>query len=149
VRLIGAPIQAGGGGLEIQLAKDLPPVQGYPARLEDLWLNLLLLARDAIADGLPHKIYVRSRARGKQAVIVEVEDDGREVPAHELESLFEPHFAGPVAGRGNGMEYSICREIVRQHGGQIRAMSSADFGTIVAVELPTEVDNGSGEHSSH
>jgi len=149
VRMVGAPIQAGGGGLEIHLAEDLPSVQGYPVRLEDLWVNLLLLARDAIADGSPHRIFVRSGARADKAVIVEVGDDGREIPAHELETLFEPHFAGAVAGRGNGMEFSICREIVRQHGGQIRATSSADFGTIVAVELPTEVGNGSGEHPGH
>jgi two-component system NtrC family sensor kinase len=149
VRMVGAPIQAGGGGLEIHLAEDFPPVQGYPVRLEDLWVNLLLLARDAVADGLPHKISVRSSARENRAVIVEVEDDGREIPALELESLFEPHFTGAVAGRGNGMEYSICREIVRQHGGQIRATRSPDFGTIVSVELPTEVGHGSGEHSGH
>jgi PAS domain S-box-containing protein len=148
IRMVGAPIQAGGGGLQIQLAEDLPSVQGYPVRLEDLWVNLLLLARDAIADGFPHKILIRSSAR-KQAVMVEVGDDGREIPSSELESLFEPHFAGAVAGRGNGMEYSICREIVRQHGGQIRVSSSPDFGTIIAVELPTEVGNGSGEHSGH
>jgi PAS domain S-box-containing protein len=149
VRMVGAPIQAGGGGLEIQLAENLPAVPGYAARLEDLWVNLLLLARDAVADGTPHRIFVRSNARGGEAVIVEVEDDGRVIPAHELETLFEPHFTGAVAGRGNGMEFSICREIVRQHGGQIRASSSADFGTIVTVEFPTEVCNGSGEHTCH
>ncbi len=149
VRMVGAPIQAGGGGLEIQLAENLPSVQGYPARLEDLWVNLLLLARDAIADGTPHRILVHSSGRAGEAVIVEVGDDGRGIPALELETLFEPHFAGAVAGRGNGMEFSICREIVRQHGGQIRATSSADFGTIVLVELPTEVENGSREHPGH
>jgi PAS domain S-box-containing protein len=149
VRMVGAPIQAGGGGLEIRLAEDLPPIPGYPGRLEDLWVNLLLVARDAIANGRPHKICVRSFARENRAVVVEVEDDGREIPASEIDSLFEPHFTGAVAGRGNGMEYSICREIVRQHGGQIRATSSADCGTIVAVELPTEVGHGSGEHSGH
>ena len=149
VRMVGAPIQAGGGGLEIEPAEHLPPVPGYPARLEDLWVNLLLLARDAIADGRPHKIFIRSRPGPAGSVTVEVGDDGPVIPPRELETLFEPHFAGAVAGRGNGMEYSICREIVRQHGGQIRATSTPDFGTIVTVELPTEVGNGSGEHSGH
>ena len=149
VRMVGAPIQAGGGGLETEFAEDLPDVKGYPVRLEDLWVNLLLLARDAVSDGKPHRIFVRSSSGGSNAVRVEVGDDGRAIPAHELESLFEPHFAGAVAGRGNGMEYSICREIVRQHSGQIRATSSPDFGTIVEVVLPTEVGNGSGEHTGH
>jgi signal transduction histidine kinase len=78
-----------------------------------------------------------------------VGDDGTAIPPSELESLFEPHFTGAVAGRGNGMEYCICREIIRQHGGQIRANSAADFGTIIEVSLPVEVENGTGEHSSH
>jgi PAS domain S-box-containing protein len=149
VRMVGAPIQAGGGGLEIDLADSLPAAQGYPVRLADLWVNLLLLARDAAADGRPHKIAIRSREQKGGGILVEVADDGREIPAAELDSLFEPHFAGAVAGRGNGMEYSICREIVRQHGGQIRAVSAPDFGTIVSVELPTEADHGPGEHPGH
>jgi PAS domain S-box-containing protein len=149
VRMVGAPIQAGGGGLDIQLEENLPPVQGYPTRMEDVWVNLLLLARDATSDDRTHKIFVRSKAQGREAVVVEVGDDGTAIPPSELESLFEPHFTGAVAGRGNGMEYCICREIVRQHGGQIRATSTADFGTIIEVLLPVEVKNGSGEHSGH
>jgi PAS domain S-box-containing protein len=149
VRMVGAPIQAAGGGLEVQLEKNLPPVQGYPTRMEDVWVNLLLLARDATSDGRTHKIFVRSKAQGKDGVAVEVGDDGAAIPAAELESLFEQHFTGAVAGRGNGMEYCICREIVRQHGGQIRAASTADFGTIIEVVLPAEVENGTGEHFSH
>jgi PAS domain S-box-containing protein len=149
VRMVGAPIQAAGGGLEIQLEDKVPSVQGYPTRLEDVWVNLLLLARDATSDGSPHKIFVRSKAFGKDAVVVEVGDDGTMIPSSELESLFEPHFTGAVAGRGNGMEYCICREIVRQHGGQIRATSAADFGTIIEVTLPAEVENGTGEHPGH
>jgi PAS domain S-box-containing protein len=149
VRMVGAPIQAAGGGLEVQLEENLPPVQGYPTRMEDVWVNLLLLARDATSDGRTHKIFVRSKAQGKDGVAVEVGDDGAAIPAAELESLFEPHFTGAVAGRGNGMEYCICREIVRQHGGQIRAASTADFGTIIEVVLPAEVENGTGEHFSH
>jgi C4-dicarboxylate-specific signal transduction histidine kinase len=135
--------------LEIQLEDNLPPVQGYPTRLEDVWVSLLLLARDATSDDRTHKIFVRSKAQGKDAVAVEVGDDGTPIPPSELESLFEPHFTGAVAGRGNGMEYCICREIVRQHGGQIRAISTTDFGTIIEVVLPAEVDHGTGEHSSH
>jgi signal transduction histidine kinase len=78
---------------------------------------------------------------------MEVADDGGVIPLQEIRSLFEPHFAGAVAGRGNGMEYSICREIVRQHGGQIRAASRSNFGTIIRVTIPAEVVNGTGEHS--
>jgi PAS domain S-box-containing protein len=147
VRMVGAPIQSAGGGLEMELAEGLPPVRGYPMRLEDVWVNLLLLARDAEMDGKPHRILIRSKVYGTQAVVVEVGDDGTPIPPEVQDSLFEPHFTGAVAGRGNGMEYSICREIVRQHGGQIRATSTPDFGTIIEVTLPAEDGHGTGEYS--
>jgi PAS domain S-box-containing protein len=147
VRMVGAPIQSAGGGLEMELAEGLPPVRGYPMRLEDVWVNLLLLARDGVMDGKPHRILIRSKMCGTKTVMVEVGDDGMPIPPEMLESLFEPHFTGAVAGRGNGMEYGICREIVRQHGGQIRATGTPDFGTIIEVTLPAEDGNGTGEYS--
>jgi PAS domain S-box-containing protein len=147
LRMVGAPIQTTGISLDVRLADGLPAVRGYAGRLENLWVNLLLLARDAASDGESHRICVRSYALRAGAVAVMVADDGSRIPPEEMRSLFEPHFAGAVAGRGNGMEYSICREIVRQHGGQIRAVSRSKFGTIIRVALPAEVGNGTGEHS--
>lgn len=146
LRMVGAPIQTAGTGLDVQLAEGLPAVKGFAGRLENLWVNLLLLARDATSDGGMHCIGVRSYLLRAGLVAVEVADDGAVIPPHELQTLFEPHFAGAVAGRGNGMEYSICREIVRQHGGQICGISKPDFGTIICVTIPAEVANGTGEH---
>jgi PAS domain S-box-containing protein len=144
VRLIGTPIQSAGVRLDVLLAEDLPPVRGFAGQLEDLWLSLLLLARDGAADGKPHYITIRSFLHGENQVAVEISDDGRAIPPEELQTLFEPHFTGPVAGRGSGMEFSICREIARQHGGEIHASSSPDFGTIIRVTIPSEVPHGTG-----
>jgi signal transduction histidine kinase len=80
-------------------------------------------------------------------VAVEVTDNGATRPAADLPGLFEPHFEGPVAGRGNGMEYSICRDIALRHKGTIRAISKSDFGTIIRVTFPTEDKHGAGQHS--
>jgi PAS domain S-box-containing protein len=149
LRLVGTPIQSAGIRLDILLAEHLPPVRGFAGQLEDLWLNLLLLARDGASDGKPHYITVRSFTSGENQVAVEVSDDGSLVPPEEMDTLFEPHFTGPVAGRGSGMEFSICREIARQHGGEIRASSSPDFGTIIRVTIPSEVPHGTGGYSGH
>jgi PAS domain S-box-containing protein len=142
LRLVGAPIQAAGICMDILLADNLPPVRGYAGQLEDLWVNLLLQARDGASGDKSHFITVRSFACGGDSIAVEVSDDGTLIPPEDLETVFEPHFTGSVAGRGNGMDFSICREIARQHGGEIHASSSPDFGTIFRVSIPAEVTHG-------
>lgn len=140
--LVHASVESIGGRLEAELGEGLPQVRGNAQQLENLWVNLLLLARDAIAVQLTndHKPAIRviTRAETPAEVRVEVWDNGRPIPADQLATIFEPNFVGPTSGRGTGMELSICREIVRQHGGQITAKSTADHDTIIFVTLPAE-----------
>jgi two-component system cell cycle sensor histidine kinase/response regulator CckA len=141
--LVHASIESLGGQLEAQLSENLPRVRGNAQQLESLWVNLLLLARDAVAvqstNDHPPTIRVISRAETPAEVKVEIRDNGRPIPVEQLATVFEPNFVGPTSGRGTGMELSICREIVRQHGGQIAAECAADHDTIILVSLPAEV----------
>ncbi|MBL8095473.1 MAG: PAS domain-containing protein, partial [Anaerolineales bacterium] len=137
IHLIGGHIESlGGVALSTELAL-VPPVRGSQRQLEDLWVNLLLMARDATADGRPHQIYVRSRLTGAE-VQVEVNDNGALIPPSKLGSIFEPDFEGFDNGRGSGLELSLCREIVRQHRGRISVNSEAENGTTFTILLPTE-----------
>ncbi len=140
IHLIGGHIESlGGVSLSTEL-DSLPSVRGSSRQLEDLWVNLLLMARDATADGRPHQIQVRSRLSGAQ-VQVEVNDDGALIPSSKLGSIFEPDFEGFENGRGSGLELSLCREIVRQHRGRISVDSDASGGTTFTILLPTEGTN--------
>jgi two-component system cell cycle sensor histidine kinase/response regulator CckA len=139
ISLVNAHIDATGCRLEVDLAEDLPPVRGNPRQLESLWVNLLLLARDASANEHDQTIWVSSAPGSSETVIIEVRDNGQPIPKEQLGTIFEPNFVGPSSGRGTGMELSICREIVRQHGGQITADSGRDRDTIFRVALPVEV----------
>jgi two-component system NtrC family sensor kinase len=139
VNLVGAHIEATGVRLVCNLAQNLPPVRGNAHQMVDLWVNMLLLARDATDDGLGHTIQVRSDSDSSGSIVVEVIDDGSPIPAEQLDAIFEPNFIGPSCQRGTGMELSICREIVRQHGGQITAESTAGRDTIFRVVLPSLV----------
>jgi PAS domain S-box-containing protein len=136
--LVGAQIQTTGINLNAQLSEGLPAVRGNARQLVDVWVNLLLLARDAAAGGQEHHIQIRSRMDGQGWVQVEVQDDGTPIPAHQLDAIFEPNFIGPSSGRGTGLELSICREIVRQHAGDIVAESTLENETIFRVSLPVE-----------
>jgi PAS domain S-box-containing protein len=137
--LVGSYIRSASVDLKTELAEGLPPVRGNNRQLEDLWVNLLLVARDATTAGGPHTIHVISAWDGAHSAVVEVRDDGEPIPPDQLESIFEPNFIGPTYGRGSGMELSICREIVRQHGGEISARSSREHGTVFRVVLPVGV----------
>lgn len=139
ISLVSAHIEAIGSRLEVLLNEGIPPVHGNPRQLENLWVNLLLLARDASTDGRGSTIRVTSQAEPSGEVIVKVSDDGRPIPTNQLATIFEPNFVGATSGRGSGMELSICREIVRQHGGVITADSAPDSDTIFRVTLPAEV----------
>ncbi len=136
--LVGGQFQAGTTQLEINLQPSLPNLRGNARQMVDLWVNLLMLARDATNDGLVHRISVRSEQAPAGNIQVEICDDGKPIPADELATLFEPNFLRSPGGRGNGIELNICQEIVRQHGGEICAHSSAERGTMIRVSFPWE-----------
>ena len=140
--LIGEHIQSIGIGLDSDLAENLPSVYGNARQLVDLWVNLLLLARDACADGSQHKILIHTYNENHGKIEVKIRDDGNIIPEQEMSTLFEPSFIKPVEGRGTGIELSICQEIVRQHSGSIEATSNREEGTIIRVAFPGEATNG-------
>lgn len=129
--------------------ENLPAILGNQRQLESLWVNLLLLARDATENGFGHLIRIASRLEGTDTAVIEVSDDGRLIPTDQLATIFEPNFVGPKSGRGTGIEFSICREIVRQHGGQIVAevtypqasAGSSSHRTTLHVSLPGTIDD--------
>lgn len=136
--LVGAAISSAGVSLDVDLSQPSPDIIGNARQLEDLWVNLLLLARDATADGEKHTISIHTWSGKAGMVMVEIHDDGKTIPPHQVEKIFEPNFVGPVGGRGTGMELSICQEIVRQHRGHIEAHSESGKGTTFRVQFPVE-----------
>ena len=130
--------------IELSLAPGLPRVYGNARQLEDLWVNLLLMARDRITrqaaeDGQPHHIRLASSLTPESQVCVRVNDDGELIEPTRLITIFEPDFVAALGGRGTGLELSICREIVRQHRGQVSAESAPGAGNIFTIFLPPEI----------
>ena len=149
VSLISSSIENAGIQLQVELDENLPAILGNQRQLESLWVNLMLLARDATENGFGQLIQITSRVEGADTAIIEVADDGRLIPVDQLATIFEPNFVGPKSGRGTGIEFSICREIVRQHGGQIVAEvtypqgsgGSSSHRTTLRVSLPGSMDD--------
>ncbi len=112
------------------------PVRARRSRLLQVFVNLLLNALQALDPARRGRITTRLREDAEQKlVIVEIEDDGRGIPAHALDHIFEPFFTTKET-RGTGLGLSTCRRIVLDLGGRISVDSAFGRGTTFRIELP-------------
>jgi signal transduction histidine kinase len=112
----------------------LPPVHANAAELEQVFLNLLLNALDAMPAGGELLVSAVMEPRAGE-VAVHVADTGAGIPPALLPRVFEP-FLTTKGGKGTGLGLSICQGLVRSHGGEIQIDSAPGRGTRVTVRLP-------------
>jgi hypothetical protein len=122
---------------KIQVRKELstatPIVQGIEYKLQQVFLNLFLNARDAMPRG--GWLSVISRRENGSAVI-EVSDTGLGIPAEHLSRIYDPFFTTKAIGKGTGLGLSITYGIVQEHGGTMTCESAEGQGTRFALALP-------------
>jgi PAS domain S-box-containing protein len=137
--------------LQADLAPDLPPVPGVAHLLEQMVINLLTNARDAIiasgasrASGAPGLITVQTRHDPHDGhVHLSVTDTGVGIPAENYDDIFRPFFTTKPDAEGTGLGLSISYRIVQQHDGHIRFTSQPGTGTTFTVLLPASPLEGS------
>jgi hypothetical protein len=127
--------QVKGRGIRLttELDPGLPPVRGHKGKMQQVLLNLLLNARDAVGDG--GRITVRTTPAGDR-VALEVTDDGAGIAEEDLHRIFDPFFTTKGRGRGTGLGLSITYGIVQEHDGEIAVESSPGEFTRFRVEIP-------------
>jgi two-component system, cell cycle sensor histidine kinase and response regulator CckA len=141
-RLIGEDIE-----LVLQLAEDLPTVHVDPSQIEQVVLNLVVNARDAMPQGGVVRITTSSLVgaaemggvcaeRSTGRVRMTVQDSGVGMSAAVQGHLFEPFFTTKPPGKGTGLGLATCYGIITQHGGTIAVSSSLGQGTHIQVDLP-------------
>lgn len=124
--------------LEADLASGLPAIEGSMEYLQDVWINLLLNARDALRDQDQGTIQVRSEYDpAGQVIHVSVADNGPGVPPEHMDKIFEPFFT--TKDRGTGLGLSVCRDNVKMHGGEIELHSTPGVGARFRVTLPMRI----------
>ena len=111
----------------------LPPVECDPAQLNQVFMNLLANACDAIAG--KGNVWIATRA-GEHDVSVSVRDDGVGMTAEVLGRVFDPFFTTKDVGKGTGLGLAISHGVVAAHGGRIEAESAPGAGACFRVVLP-------------
>ncbi len=112
---------------------DIPKIQGYPGKLNQVFMNLLSNAFQAIKDR--GDVWLRTRT-GSGTVEVEVTDNGSGIPQENIKRIFEPFYTTKPVGQGTGLGLSISYGIVEQHGGKIQVVSAPQKGSTFTVILP-------------
>lgn len=122
--------------VETQLGSDLPPIIGDPIQLQQVLLNLITNAIDAMRsmESRPSLLRIRSENYLDKNVLVLVQDNGIGISAEQVDLIFKPLFTTKSHGMGIGL--SICRSIITAHHGRIWASRDGDSGTVFQFVLP-------------
>jgi PAS domain S-box-containing protein len=119
---------------------DLPKIWGDPNQLEQVFLNLISNARDAMEKVVGRRVLtIRAsliRHEGWDEIEVQVKDTGAGIPEEHLDKIFEPFFTTKEVGEGTGLGLSICYGILEAHGGKIEVESKVGEGTTFRLTLP-------------
>jgi C4-dicarboxylate-specific signal transduction histidine kinase len=123
--------------VQTELAQNLPTVTGDPVQLQQVLVNLVVNACDAMtASKAPERrLLIRTEvANGGSAVTASISDRGGSIPEKQLEQLFEPFFTTKPKGLGLGL--SVCRTIISAHRGKLWATNNPDRGATFYFSLP-------------
>jgi len=136
IALVGSDVMRSKIELQVELQADRPTVSGERIQLQQVILNLILNAKDAMsgAQTNPRELQIRSGKDSAGAVVVAVRDTGHGLNPDHVERIFEPFFTTKPEGMGLGL--SISRTIIETHGGTLWATQNEDKGATVQFTLP-------------
>ncbi len=131
--LVAPPLKASHIQVVKQLGEPLPAVRGSANKLQQVFLNLFLNARDAMPSG--GMLEVRTAAHNG-SVEIEVADTGGGIAREHIHRIFDPFFTTKASGRGTGLGLSVSYGIIKEHAGKIDVRSTPGKGTSFHVEFP-------------
>lgn len=122
-------------GIEVKLDLDqgLPTTLGNGGRLQQVFMNLFLNARDAMPKG--GKIEILSALRDSH-LIIEIRDSGAGISEDTIKQIYDPFFTTKAIGKGNGLGLSVSYGIIQEHSGRIMVESREGYGSTFTIQLP-------------
>jgi two-component system NtrC family sensor kinase len=131
--LVRHPLNSSQVQVDLMLDSSLPPIFGNANRLQQVFLNLFLNARDAMPSG--GRLTVVS-ARSNSHVEIHVSDTGHGIRPEHVNRVFDPFFTTKIPGQGTGLGLAVSYGIVREHGGKVELESHPGRGTSFRLEFP-------------
>ena len=135
LQLLEPQFRQSGVELAREYTEDLPHVYGNAGKLQQVFTNLLLNARDAIPDG--GRVRLRTLSDDRDLVTVEVVDTGIGIAPENVARIYDPFFTTKGVGRGTGLGLAVSYGIVQEHSGHISVESAPGRGTTFRITLPT------------
>jgi signal transduction histidine kinase len=120
---------------------NLPLVSCYPAQLNQVFMNIIANAIDALMaeeELLVKQIIVQTRKVCPKYIQVVIWNNGSEIPSHIKDKLFDPFFTTKPIGQGTGLGLTICYQIIEKHRGKIEVISEPEQGTEFVITLPIQ-----------
>ena len=121
---------------EVKLSNDLPLIHLDGDRIQQVLLNLVVNAEQAIIGAHSEGRIVLSTYLNGDSVRLEVKDDGPGIPLEIQDKIFDPFFTTKDVGKGSGLGLSICYGIIQEHGGRLSFASQPGQGTAFFIDLP-------------
>ena len=123
-----------GVAIEKEIQRDLPAVAVSPTELQQVILNLINNALDALEDK-GGKIRISAKTSG-ESIVIEVSDTGPGIPLENISKIFDPFFTTKPVGKGTGLGLSICYGIIKKMGGEINVKSTVGEGSTFRIRIP-------------
>lgn len=134
LEIVAARLKAADATLDVDLGRHPPAVVAGPVRLQQVLVNIITNAADAVEGQRNRTIELKARRKGGR-VLLTVRDHGPGVPASIAERIFDPFFTTKGVGKGLGLGLSISYNIVKDFGGSLSVTNHADGGAVFRIEL--------------
>ena len=124
---------------KFEVRLDLPPelpMQGSSGQMQQVIMNLVQNACDAMAEATEPKLDVRAQLAAGEVAVLTVADNGPGIPTEHLARLFDPFFTTKPVGQGTGLGLSISYGIVERHGGKLEAANGPEGGAVFTLLVP-------------
>jgi two-component system NtrC family sensor kinase len=144
VALRAYPLRVSGIEVDVDLEPSLPNVSADPHQLQQVFLNILVNAEQAMTAAHGRgRLHLKTRHEG-DAVRITIADDGPGIPKEYLDRIFDPFFTTKPVGQGTGLGLSISYGIIKEQGGDMRVDSEVGKGAMFTIELPAVQQEPSG-----
>ncbi len=143
ISLVSYKLKTANVDVDLDLAKDLPPVACDSSQIQQVVLNLVLNGAEASQSRAERRLAIRTRVDGDGSVVeLSVEDNGEGIRPDNLSRIFDPFFTTKPEGKGVGLGLAVSYGIVEAHGGDIAVKSRPGEGTVFTVTLPVSRSPG-------